>query len=139
MDNNAGQSLTSEKDISGKRVILNMQYKLLGLNADDYYMCKIYKITKNKKYYAIGYGKKNESYPVAVFSENLVEDGTTPYTDYILGDLSTISLSKVSFIAKNDGYIYVNCRNAACGLYENIVIPESTKNANDIKNIENIN
>lgn len=136
MDNNAGQSLTSEKDISGKRVILNMQYKLLGLNADDYYMCKIYKITKNKKYYAIGYGKKNESYPVAVFSENLVEDGTTPYTDYILGELSTISLSKVSFIAKNDGYIYVNCRNAACGLYENIVIPESTKNANDIKNIE---
>lgn len=66
---------------------------------------------------------------------------TDPYvpflnTDYILGELSTISLSKVSFIAKNDGYIYVNCRNAACGLYENIVIPESTKNANDIKNIE---
>jgi hypothetical protein len=136
MDNNAGQSLTSEKDISGKRVIINMQYKLLGFNADDYYTCKIYKITKNKKYYAIGYGKKNESWPVAVFSENLVEDGTTPYTDYILGELSTISLSKVSFIAKNDGYIYVNCRNAACGLYENIVIPESTKNANDIKNIE---
>ena len=136
MDNNAGQSLTSEKDISGKRVIINTQYKLLGFNADDYYTCKIYKITKNKKYYAIGYGKKNESWPVAVFSENLVEDGTTPYTDYILGELSTISLSKVSFIAKNDGYIYVNCRNAACGLYENIVIPESTKNANDIKNIE---
>lgn len=127
MDNNAGQSLISEKDISGKRVIINMQYKLLGFNADDYYTCKIYKITKNKKYYAIGYGKKNESWPVAVFSENLVEDGTTPYTDYILGELSTISLSKVSFIAKNDGYIYVNCRNAACGLYENIVIPESTK------------
>lgn len=136
IDNNAGQSLTSEKDISGKYVFFNTQYKLLGFGADDHNTCKIYKITKNKKYYAIGYGKKNEGYPVAVFSENLVEDGTTPYTDYILGELSTISLSKVSFIAKNDGYIYINCKNVICGLYENIVIPESTKNANDIKNIE---
>lgn len=136
IDNNAGQSLTSEKDISGKHVIFNTQYKLLGFNVDKYQTCKVYKVAKNKKYYAIGYGRKDVGFPVAVFSENLVEDGTTPYTDYILGELSTISLSKVSFIAKNDGYIYVNCRNAVCGLYENIVIPESTKNTNDIKNIE---
>lgn len=133
IDNNAGQSLTSEKDISGKYVIFNTQYKLLGFNVDKYQTCKVYKVAKNKKYYAIGYGRKDVGFPVAVFSENLVEDGTTPYTDYILGELSTISLSKVSFIAKNDGYIYVNCRNAVCGLYENIVIPESTKNTNDIK------
>lgn len=107
IDNNAGQSLTSEKDISGKYVYFNTQYKLLGFNTDKYQTCKIYKVAKNKKYYAIGYGKKDVGFPVAVFSENLVEDGTTAYTDYILGELSTISLSKVSFVAKNDGYIYM--------------------------------
>lgn len=60
----------------------NTQYKLLGFGNNEYNTCKIYKIEKNKKYYLIAYGKNNEGYPLAVFADNLIEEGTTAYTDY---------------------------------------------------------
>lgn len=129
INNVAGKSVLLEQSISKKYVYFNTQYKLLGFGNNEYNTCKIYKIEKNKKYYLIAYGKNNEGYPLAVFADNLIEEGTTAYTDYILGEENSLSMNNLSFRAKTDGYMYVNAINASCGVFENLAISESEENS----------
>lgn len=129
INNVAGKSVFLEQSISKKYVYFNTQYKLLGFGNNEYNTCKIYKIEKNKKYYLIAYGKNNEGYPLAVFADNLIEEGTTAYTDYILGEENSLSMNNLSFRAKTDGYMYVNAINASCGVFENLAISESEENS----------
>ena len=129
INNVAGKSVLLEQSISKKYVYFNTQYKLLGFGNNEYNTCKIYKIEKNKKYYLIAYGKNNEGYPLAVFADNLIEEGTTAYTDYILGEKNSLSMNNLSFRAKTDGYMYVNAINASCGVFENLAISESEENS----------
>ena len=134
INNVAGKSVLLEQSISKKYVYFNTQYKLLGFGNNEYNTCKIYKIEKNKKYYLIAYGKNNEGYPLAVFADNLIEEGTTAYTDYILGEENSFSMNNLSFRAKTDGYMYVNAINASCGLFENLAISESEENSYKMQN-----
>lgn len=134
INNVAGKSVLLEQSISKKYVYFNTQYKLLGFGNNEYNTCKIYKIEKNKKYYLIAYGKNNEGYPLAVFADNLIEEGTTAYTDYILGEENSLSMNNLSFRAKTDGYMYVNAINASCGLFENLAISESEENSYKMQN-----
>lgn len=134
INNVAGKSVLLEQSISKKYVYFNTQYKLLGFGNNEYNTCKIYKIEKNKKYYLIAYGKNNEGYPLAVFADNLIEEGTTAYTDYILGEENSVSMNNLSFRAKTDGYMYVNAINASCGLFENLAISESEENSYKMQN-----
>lgn len=134
INNVAGKSVLLEQSISKKYVYFNTQYKLLGFGNNEYTTCKIYKIEKNKKYYLIAYGKNNEGYPLAVFADNLIEEGTTAYTDYILGEENSFSMNNLSFRAKTDGYMYVNAINASCGLFENLAISESEENSYKMQN-----
>lgn len=134
INNVAGKSVLLEQSISKKYVYFNTQYKLLGFGNNEYNTCKIYKIEKNKKYYLIAYGKNNEGYPLAVFADNLIEEGTTAYTDYILGEENSLSMNNLSFRAKTDGYMYVNAINASCGVFENLAISESEENSYKMQN-----
>lgn len=134
INNVAGKSVLLEQSISKKYVYFNTQYKLLGFGNNEYNTCKIYKIEKNKKYYLIAYGKNNVGYPLAVFADNLIEEGTTAYTDYILGEENSLSMNNLSFRAKTDGYMYVNAINASCGVFENLAISESEKNSYKMQN-----
>lgn len=134
INNVAGKSVLLEQSISKKYVYFNTQYKLLGFGNNEYNTCKIYKIEKNKKYYLIAYGKNNEGYPLAVFADNLIEEGTTAYTDYILGEENSLSMNNLSFRAKTDGYMYVNAIHASCGVFENLAISESEENSYKMQN-----
>lgn len=134
INNVAGKSVLLEQSISKKYVYFNTQYKLLGFGNNEYNTCKIYKIEKNKKYYLIAYGKNNEGYPLAVFADNLIEEGTTAYTDYILGEENSLSMNNLSFRAKTDGYMYVNAITASCGVFENLAISESEENSYKMQN-----
>ena len=126
--NKPGKSIPLEKTIDKHFVYYNSTYKLLGFNTDDNKKCKIYKVEKNKKYYMIADGRNSESFPIAVFSDNLIEDGTTQYTSYILGENESLSINKLAFRAESNGYVYVNSSNANCGLFENISTSEYVKN-----------
>lgn len=126
--NKPGKSIPLEKTIDKHFVYYNSTYKLLGFNTDDTKKCKIYKVEKNKKYYMIADGRNSESFPIAVFSDNLIEDGTTQYTSYILGENESLSINKLAFRAESNGYVYVNSSNANCGLFENISTSEYMKN-----------
>lgn len=126
--NKPGKSIPLEKTINKHFVYYNSTYKLLGFNTDDNKKCKIYKVEKNKKYYMIADGRNSESFPIAVFSDNLIEDGTTQYTSYILGENESLSINKLAFRAESNGYVYVNSSNANCGLFENISTSEYVKN-----------
>lgn len=134
INNVAGKSVLLEQSISKKYVYFNTQYKLLGFGNNEYNTCKIYKIEKNKKYYLIAYGRNDEGYPLAVFADNLIEEGTTAYTDYILGEENSLSMNNLSFRAKTDGYMYVNALNASCGVFENLAISESEENSYKMQN-----
>lgn len=134
INNVAGKSVLLEQSISKKYVYFNTQYKLLGFGNDEYNTCKIYKIEKNKKYYLIACGRNDEGYPLAVFADNLIEEGTTAYTDYILGEENSLSMNNLSFRAKTDGYMYVNAFNASCGVFENLAISESEENSYKMQN-----
>ena len=134
INNVAGKSVLLEQSISKKYVYFNTQYKLLGFGNNEYNTCKIYKIEKNKKYYLIAYGRNDEGYPLAVFADNLIEEGTTAYTDYILGEENSLSMNNLSFRAKTDGYMYVNAFNARCGVFENLAISESEENSYKMQN-----
>lgn len=134
INNVAGKSVLLEQSISKKYVYFNTQYKLLGFGNNEYNTCKIYKIEKNKKYYLIAYGRNDEGYPLAVFADNLIEEGTTAYTDYILGEENSLSRNNLSFRAKTDGYMYVNAFNASCGVFENLAISESEENSYKMQN-----
>ena len=126
--NKPGKSIPLEKTIDKHFVYYNSTYKLLGFNTDDNKKCKIYKVEKNKKYYMIADGRNSESFPIAVFSDNLIEDGTTQYTSYILGENESLSINKLAFRAESNGYVYVNSSNANCGLFENISTSKYVKN-----------
>lgn len=126
--NKPGKSIPLEKTIDKHFVYYNSTFKLLGFNTDDNKKCKIYKVEKNKKYYMIADGRNSESFPIAVFSDNLIEDGTTQYTSYILGENESLSINKLAFRAESNGYVYVNSSNANCGLFENISTSEYVKN-----------